>query len=83
MVTLYGEIIILNVTVPQLYQVLGVSTSASTKEIRRAYKNLAKKWHPDKVQGEEAKEAAQKKCSYVYLPFFTFVFSLTRQSCHK
>ena len=80
MVTLYGEIMILNVTVPQLYQVLGVSTSASTKEIRRAYKNLAKKWHPDKVQGEEAKEAAQKKCSCVHLPFFTYATILSQMT---
>lgn len=31
------------------YNILGVSKHASLQEIRRAYKNLAKEWHPDKT----------------------------------
>ena len=38
------------------YDVLGVSQSASTDEIRRAYKTLARKWHPDKCKGDDCKE---------------------------
>ncbi|KAL0326906.1 UNVERIFIED_CONTAM: DnaJsubfamily B member 8 [Sesamum angustifolium] len=33
---------------PSYYAVLGVSTDASDEEIRRAYRKLAMRWHPDK-----------------------------------
>lgn len=40
------------------YEVLGVSKNADKEEIRKAYKNLAKKYHPDVNPGDE--EAARK-----------------------
>ena len=39
------------------YKILGVTRSASKKEIMKAYRKLASKWHPDQYQGEEKKQA--------------------------
>jgi len=43
------------------YKILGVKRTATKKEINKAYKKLAMKWHPDKFQEEEDKKIAEKK----------------------
>ena len=39
-----------------LYDVLGVSLKADQREIRSAYKKLARQWHPDKNKSPRAQE---------------------------
>ena len=37
------------------YQILGIEKSASHDDVKRAFRKLATKYHPDKKGGDEAK----------------------------
>ncbi|MGL4980264.1 MAG: DnaJ domain-containing protein, partial [Plesiomonas sp.] len=39
------------------YEILGVTREADEKEIKKAYKRLAMKYHPDRNQGDKESEA--------------------------
>eukprot|EP00879_Flechtneria_rotunda_P016714 GHRR01017491.1.p1 GENE.GHRR01017491.1~~GHRR01017491.1.p1 ORF type:complete len:455 (+),score=141.28 GHRR01017491.1:1053-2417(+) len=43
------------------YKILGVSQQADIRDIKKAYKSLAKQYHPDKVHSQEDKEKAEAK----------------------
>ncbi|MBT4879607.1 MAG: molecular chaperone DnaJ [Alphaproteobacteria bacterium] len=48
------------------YELLGVARSASHDEIKKAYRKLAMKYHPDKNQGDKASEQKFKDISEAY-----------------
>ena len=48
------------------YKILGVSKSASKDEIKKAYRKLALKYHPDHNKGDKAAEANFKDLSEAY-----------------
>lgn len=50
-------------TAKNYYQILEITSSATEKEIKTAYRKMVKKYHPDKLVGlgEDVKKAAQQK----------------------
>jgi DnaJ-class molecular chaperone len=48
------------------YDILGVSENASQEEIKKAFRNLAKKYHPDRNKGDKTAEAKFKEISEAY-----------------
>ncbi len=47
------------------YQVLGVSSSATDEEVKTAYRNLARKYHPDVYAGTDMEDLASEKMKEV------------------
>jgi molecular chaperone DnaJ len=48
------------------YATLGVSKTADDAEIKKAYRKLARKYHPDQNQGDEKAEAKFKEIGEAY-----------------
>ena len=52
-----------DVTLQEAYRTLGLSETATDEEVRQAYRQMALRYHPDRVaaQGDAARQAAEKK----------------------
>ncbi|MCL0069191.1 DnaJ domain-containing protein [Dehalococcoidia bacterium] len=48
------------------YQILGIKRGASDKEIKQAYRKLARKYHPDVNPGDKSAEARFKEINQAY-----------------
>jgi len=48
------------------YQLLSVSRNADTEEIKKAYRQLALKYHPDRNQGSKEAEERFKEVTEAY-----------------
>ncbi|MDZ7359427.1 MAG: molecular chaperone DnaJ [candidate division KSB1 bacterium] len=48
------------------YRILGVSETASGEEIKKAYRHLAKKYHPDRNKGDKQAEERFKEINEAY-----------------
>ncbi len=51
---------------PDYYKVLGVGKNASDEEIKKAYRKLARKYHPDRNQGDKQAEERFKEISQAH-----------------
>ena len=59
------------------YEVLGVSRDADDAAIKKAYRQLAKKYHPDTNPGDKEAEAKFKEASEAYAVLLKNVVSMT------
>ncbi len=52
--------------VRDLYEILGVGRTAPAEEMKKSYRELAKKWHPDRNPGNKQAEERFKEVSVAY-----------------
>lgn len=69
----------------EAFKVLGLSESASTKEIRKAYCKLALKWHPDKWsdKSQEEQKTATEKFKEISVAYKISIGEMTEEFISK
>lgn len=63
------------------YEILGVNREASAQEIKKAYKKLAKKWHPD--LNRDNLEVANEKMREINVAYSTLSDEVARMDYNK
>ena len=56
----------MNMANKDYYDILGVAKNATDEELKKAYRSLAKKYHPDLHPGNKAMEAKFKEINEAY-----------------
>ena len=53
------------------YKILGIEANATDEEVKKAYRKMAVKYHPDKVAtlGEDVQKAAEEKFKAISLAY--------------
>ncbi len=51
-------------SLPNYYEVLGLTNEASNNEVKNMYRKLAKEWHPDKGKENSEKKMAEINEAY-------------------
>ena len=59
------------------YQILGVTRDASDREIKKAYRDLSRKYHPDSYAGKSEAEAKPAE------RILKGIFFIAKQFCHQ
>ncbi len=62
----HGRLLLLVYKMADLYKTLGVEKNATQDEIKKAYRKLARKYHPDANPGDKNAEAKFKEISAAY-----------------
>src|SRR6187399_2960466 len=61
-------------------KVLGVTAAAELKELKTAYRNLMKDWHPDKFQDKPDESAAAEEKSKRIIESYHFLVSIAPET---
>ena len=62
------------------YKILGVDRQASTEQIKKAYRSLAKKYHPDVVKDDKAKQERMYEIQEAYALSLIHICSRRRRN---